>query len=83
MSLVVVVLASYNNIFLFGRRGVGKTHIGMQAAKECGYKINYVNLSVVERPDLAGYPNLQDHADVVTYKSPHFLPYLLEGQTPD
>lgn len=83
LNLSRFFIKSNNNIFLFGRRGVGKTHIGMQAAKECGFKINYVNLSVVERPDLAGYPNLQDQSDVVTYKSPYFLPTLKEGQKPD
>jgi len=71
------------NILLLGRRGVGKTHIAMQAALDCGLKINYVNLSVVERPDLAGYPNLHDAGDVVTFKSPHYLPKLKPGEKAD
>lgn len=83
LNLARFFIRTNNNIFLFGRRGVGKTHIGMQAAKDCGYKINYVNLSVVERPDLAGYPNLQDTSDIVTFKSPYFLPALKPGQKPD
>ena len=32
------------NIILLGRRGIGKTHIAIQAAKDCGYKINYIIL---------------------------------------
>lgn len=83
LNLSRFFIKSNNSIFLFGRRGVGKTHIGMQAARDCGYKINYVNLSVVERPDMAGFPNLHDTSDVVTYKSPAFLPSLKDGQKPD
>lgn len=83
LNLSRFFIRANQNIFLFGRRGVGKTHIVMQAAKDCGFKINYINLSVVERPDLAGYPNLRDDSDVITYKSPYFLPTLLENAKPD
>jgi len=72
-------IRSHQNLFLFGRRGVGKTHIALQAAKECGFKVSYVNLSVIERPDLAGYPNLNTPGDVITFKSPSFLPKLLDA----
>lgn len=71
------------NILLVGRRGVGKTHIAIQAAADCGFKINYVNLSVIERPDLAGFPDLHSPGDIVTYKSPAFLPTLKEGEKAD
>lgn len=40
------------NVFIFGRRGTGKTEICMQAIKQSGYNINYINLSVLERSDL-------------------------------
>jgi len=76
-------IKSRQNLFLFGRRGVGKTHIILQAAQECKVKVNYINLSVVERPDLAGYPDIHSSGDVVTYKSPQFLPRLLEDADPD
>src|SRR5678816_2551455 len=71
-------IRSQQNLFLFGRRGVGKTHIALQAAAECGLNVNYINLSVIERPDLAGYPNMNAPGDVITFKSPAFLPKLLE-----
>lgn len=83
LNLSRFFLRSNDNIFLFGRRGVGKTHIALQAAKDCGFKVNYVNLSVVERPDLAGYPDLRSDSDVVIFKSPFFLPSLIEGAKPD
>ena len=44
LNLSKFFIRSNKNIFLFGRRGVGKTHIAMQAAKECDLKINYNNL---------------------------------------
>jgi hypothetical protein len=65
---------------LFGRRGVGKTHIALQAAQECDCKISYINLSVIERPDLAGYPDINAPGNIVTYKSPYFLPALINDE---
>lgn len=83
LSLAKFFVKSGQNMLLFGRRGTGKTHIAFQAVSEVGYKINYVNLSVVERPDLAGYPNIHSNEDVITFKSPQFLPTLKEGQKAD
>lgn len=83
LNLSKFFIRSQQNIFLFGRRGVGKTHIAMQAAKECNLKINYINLSVIERPDLAGYPDMNAPGDVISFKSPYFLPSLLENTKPD
>lgn len=83
LNLCRFFIKSEQNIFLFGRRGVGKTHIAMQAAIDCGLKINYINLSVIERPDLAGYPDMHATGDVVTYKSPYFLPQLVTDAKAD
>jgi hypothetical protein len=76
-------IRSGQNLFLFGRRGVGKTHIALQAAALCKFKVNYINLSVIERPDLAGYPDMNVDGDVITFKSPAFLPRLEEGVKPN
>ena len=83
LNLTKFFIQSNHNVFLFGRRGVGKTEIAIQAAKECGLKVNYVNLSVIERPDLAGYPDMSSPGDVINFKSPHFLPKLVAGTKPD
>jgi len=83
LNLTKFFIQSGHNLFLFGRRGVGKTDIAIQAAKECGYKINYVNLSVIERPDLAGYPDMNTPGDVINFKSPYFLPKLKPNTKPD
>lgn len=71
------------NVFLFGQKGTGKTHISMQAIVENNYKINYINLSTLDRCDLLGIPKLNDDSDVVVYKSPYYLPALKPNQKVD
>lgn len=83
LNLTKFFIRSQQNIFIFGRKGVGKTHIAMQAAQECNFKINYINLSVVERTDLAGYPDLMSQGDVVSFKSPYYLPTLKDKEKAD
>ncbi len=82
LNLSKFFIRAQQNLFLFGRRGVGKTHIIMRAAQECNLKVNYINLSVIERPDLAGYPDMNAEGNVITFKSPAFLPKL-ESKHPD
>jgi AAA domain (dynein-related subfamily) len=79
-NLLRFFLRTNQNLFLFGRRGTGKTELAMQAVQECGFGITYINLSVIERPDLAGYPILNDGYDVVSYKQPHYLAPLKSGE---
>lgn len=79
-NLAKFFIRSGKNLLLFGRRGTGKTEILLQAIKDCKYKINYINLSVMERCDLGGYPNINSDEDIVTFKSPHFLPKLEAGE---
>lgn len=83
INLSKFFIRSNQNFFLFGRRGTGKSEIILQSAKECDIKVNYINLSVIERPDLAGYPDIHTTGDVITFKSPHFLPKLEELDKPD
>ena len=71
------------NLFLMGRRGTGKTALAFQAAEACQLQVNYINLSVVERNDLCGMPNIFEQGDLITYKSPVFLPPLAAGHKPD
>jgi AAA domain (dynein-related subfamily) len=79
LNLSRFFLKAGKNILTLGRRGTGKTEIAIQAALECNYYVNYINLSVIERPDLLGYP-IMDNSDVIRYKSPYFLPLLKEGK---
>lgn len=46
------------NIAIFGRRGTGKTEISKDEIKKLGLKEVYINLSVLERVDMGGYPNI-------------------------
>ena len=71
-----------SKIAIFGRRGTGKTEISKQQIKESGYKELYINLSVLERVDLGGYPNVMDAVNqkkFVDFLLPSFYEPLLEG----
>jgi hypothetical protein len=76
-------ISAGKNVFLFGRRGVGKSEISMQIAEACKLQLIYINLSVIERSDLMGYPNMQSIGDTITFKSPAYLPALQEGSEAD
>lgn len=80
LNLCKFTLKSNGNILLIGRRGTGKTHIALQAAKELKLNLNYLNLSTLERSDILGFPLLNDPGDTVKYKSPYYLPALKAGE---
>lgn len=82
-SLAKFFIRSNNNLFLIGQRGVGKSQIILDAIKDCGYKSNMINLSVMERFDLAGMPDLSKPGDTIHFKFPHYLPRLKENQKPN
>ena len=71
-----------DNICIFGRRGTGKTEISKQQIKASGFKEIYINLSVMERVDLGGYPNVlaaQQKQQFVDYLLPRFYQPMIEG----
>jgi hypothetical protein len=80
-----VTVDSQSHLFLITRAFIAthNTHIALQAAKDCKLKVNYINLSVIERSDLCGFPNLNSPGDLIEYKSPAFLPPLIAGVKPD
>lgn len=80
-----ITVDSPSHLFLITRSFIAthNTAIAMQSIEAAGYKINYINLSVLERNDIAGYPNLFDKGDTITFKAPFFLPYLKDNQKPD
>ena len=83
MNLTKFFIGCGKNILLFGKRGTGKTEIILQAIKECNLQVNYINLSVMERCDLGGYPNIASQSDIIDFKYPHFLPKLKDGYQPN
>jgi hypothetical protein len=73
------------NIAIFGRRGTGKTEISKQQIKAAGMQEIYLNLSVMERVDLGGYPNVfaaQEGRKFVNFLMPQFYQLLIEGNKP-
>lgn len=83
LNLVRFYLKSGQNICLFGQRGIGKTSISIQAAQDIKYKLTTVNLSVVERPDLAGFPILNSNEENINYKLPFFFTKLKKDEKPN
>jgi hypothetical protein len=83
LNLARFFIKSEKNFLLFGKSGTGKTELILQAIKECNFKVNYINLSVMERCDLGGYPDINSSSNSLTFKYPYFLPRLPEGSKPD
>lgn len=65
------------NIMVFGQAGIGKTEMAQQAAEAEGFGVYYLNLSVLEAPDMLGLPIITDD-NSVDYARPKFLP--VEGK---
>lgn len=75
-------IAIGGNIAIFGRRGTGKTEISKQEIKKAGMREVYINLSVLERVDMGGYPNImaaQQNKKFVDFLLPEFYKPMLEG----
>jgi hypothetical protein len=71
------------NIAIFGRRGIGKTQIAKHEIKRANYHEVYINLSVFERTDLGGFPNVMAAAQqkrFVDFLLPSFYEPMLEGK---
>lgn len=74
-----------SNIAIFGRRGTGKTEISKQEIAKAGAVEIYLNLSVLERVDMGGYPNIMDanrQSRFVDFLLPRFYELMLEGNKP-
>lgn len=78
-------IAIGSNLAIFGRRGCGKTSIAKQEIEKSGAKEIYINLSVMERVDMGGYPNIMS-ADTkrkyVDFLLPKFYEAMIEGDEP-
>ena len=83
-SHIGTAIAMESNMALFGRRGSGKTEICKQQIKKAGMKEVYINLSVLERVDLGGFPDVlaaQRNSEFVNYLLPQFYePMMVEGK---
>lgn len=73
------------NIAIFGRRGTGKTEISKEQIKRQDYHEVYLNLSVMERVDMGGYPDLMSPARAerfVKFLMNQFYQPMVEGKKP-
>jgi hypothetical protein len=72
------------NICAFGRRGTGKTEIAKQEIRASNLREVYLNMSVLERTDMGGFPNVMGNGDLkrkfVDFLLPYFYEPMLEGQ---
>lgn len=71
------------NIAIFGRRGTGKTEISKYQIKQADLQEVYINLSVMERVDLGGYPNVmaaQQQKRFVDFLLPQMYQPMMEGK---
>jgi hypothetical protein len=71
------------NIAVFGRRGTGKTEIAKQEIKKADMHEVYINLSVLERVDMGGYPNIMSataQKKFVDFLLPQFYQPMMEGK---
>ncbi len=73
------------NIAIFGRRGTGKTEIAREEIKKADCLEVYINLSVLERVDMGGYPDIMSVARqkrFVEFLLPKFYEAMIEGNRP-
>ncbi len=78
-----------SNVVVVGRRGSGKTEIAKQRIAEAKRKEVYINLSVAERTDMGGYPDMfgtmtkeEKARRFVNVLLPQFFAPLIEGDEP-
>ena len=73
-----------SNIAIFGRRGSGKTEISKQEIAKAEMKEVYINLSVLERVDMGGYPDIMSGAKkkFIDFLLPSFYEPMMEGNKP-
>jgi RecA/RadA recombinase len=89
-NIVDSAIQSGSNVAVFGRRGSGKTQICKQRIAKAtittevnGVKVVkkvrevYLNLSVVERTDMGGYPDMFSAAKASEEKRQRFVEYIL------
>jgi hypothetical protein len=74
MTLYKFSIEAGGNIIVFGAAGSGKTEMAVQAATAKSRKHVYLNLSVLEAPDLMGLPMIDPESKTSEYAVPGFLP---------
>lgn len=78
--LLAFAVHKQKNLLTFGPAGTGKTEMAMQACKEAGRRYVYLNLSVLEAPDLMGLPMIDQETRTTVYATPRMLPIKRGGK---
>jgi len=63
MQMLRFYVRTGKNLLTFGAAGIGKTEMAFQACAAEGFDFKYINLSVLEAPDLNGLPVLGEGRD--------------------
>lgn len=79
-SLYRFSIRAGTNILMLGNAGVGKTEMATQASEEEDFEYIYLNLSVLEAPDLMGLPMIDHETRTTDYATPKNLPALGTGK---
>lgn len=74
-SVLKFNIRSGGNLVVLGMAGTGKTEMAQDTIEEEGFEYVYLNLSVLEAPDLIGLPIITADKQV-DYANPRFLPRL-------
>lgn len=81
---VAATIQMGGNLAVFGRRGCGKTTIAKYEVEKSKCRELYINLSVMERTDLGGYPKIMGKSadKYVDFLMPKMYEPLIEGNKP-
>lgn len=72
---------SRNAVHMIGAHGIGKTEIVKQFAKEAGYHVEVLQLTVMDTGDLMGMPAIEEtkHGKITTWAKPIWLQRINEA----
>ena len=73
-------IRSGGNLLVLGMAGTGKTEMAQSSCVDAGFEYIYLNLSVLEAPDLIGLPIITADRRV-EYATPQFMPKMDGGHT--
>jgi hypothetical protein len=73
-TLMRFTIRQGTNLITFGPAGCGKTEMAIQACSDESIDYVYLNLSVLEAPDLMGLPMIDNETKTTTYAIPEMLP---------
>jgi hypothetical protein len=80
MKVLQFTIRTGGNLMTFGPAGIGKTEMAMQACENEKFRYVYLNLSVLEAPDMIGLPLVENGK--TTYAPPETIPLYNKDERP-